>query len=154
MAQPERSRQRKIVSKPQTAYRFAVQVAFSKNLKAGEMIYITTQPQVRYYVVGKDGNTPENAIPVDEEFRTPGFNLSSEQSRESILEFERKIGKWCEKYCISRETISWTPVKADNKDVKIDISKILHNFIEAQPAEIRDRVNLPGAILQILLSHE
>lgn len=135
-------------------YRFAVQIAFSKNLKPSERIYLSTRPQVRYYVVGNDSCPPENATLIDEEFRTPGFNPRGGQTQKCLYDFERKIEKWCAKYHISREEISWTSVNSKNQDAKLDISKILREFIEAQPIEIRDRVNLTGTILQILLSHE
>ena len=136
-------------------YRLAVCVAFTRKIEPGEAMYLVTSPKVRYVIVPAGNSPPASALLVEEEYRMPGVNLSSYNAKqEDNQRFVANLHTWCDKNNIPEELMLFIPNTGKKQSVKIDIAKILRDFIEAQPVDIRARINIPGSIIQLLLSHE
>ena len=65
--------------------------------------------------------------------------------------FVKNLKEWCAKYNISIESTLWNPKKKFYEKGKADIITLLRDFINAQPEDIRSRVNLPCSIIKAIL---
>lgn len=131
-----------------SAYKRALLLAFCRRLEEGASMGFN--PVDGKYVVLRAGDAPEDgALPVEDDFRRPGLDIDnlSEENRADLL---ASINAWCNKHNVSRFTLTKAGA-APASPVHTGVGRLLRLFLDAQPRDIRDRVNLPGALLEQLL---
>lgn len=133
---------------PVSAYKRALLLAFCRRLEEGASMGFNPVDG-KYVVLRGDDELEDGVLPVEEEFRHPGLDIDnlSEENRAELL---ASIKDWCNKHNVSRFTL----IKAGTapaSPVHPGVGRLLRLFLDAQPRDIRDRVNLPGALLEQLL---
>lgn len=134
-----------------TIYRNAVLNAFFKEKNENTSIYVTLSPTFRYHEVNDGLTPPEGSILLDESFRIPKAESIENINAHDMQMFVKNLKEWCAKYNISIESTLWNPKKKFYEKGKADIITLLRDFINAQPEDIRSRVNLPCSIIKAIL---
>lgn len=136
---------------PLEGYRKSVVLAFCKNIDENSVIGLRLQPKVEYVVSPSRESQPGDIIPIEEVFRHPQFSDFEQLSEDQKNMLHSSIANWCLKHHVDNELLLWKKHDMAKNSPHFDMLKLMECFLEAQPEDIRHRVNLPGVFIEQLL---
>lgn len=133
-----------------TPYRNSVLLAFCKKVESDKIIGLRLQPKVEFVEISSKEKPPAEVTVIEDNFRHPDFNVRrlTEDEREKL---ESSIENWCSQHAVDKKDLLWKKKEPSYSPVVLDIDTFMRSFLEAQPEDIRHRVNFPGIIVEQLL---
>lgn len=140
------------------AYKRSVLIAFCKQLEDGFMIglniqtgkYVISEDRSVFDIKSADRGEFDRIIPIENKFRHAGLDIDdlTEMDRSTL---NSSIEAWCQEHGINKSSLMREIRSSFRIGAHASLAKLLETFLEAQPRDIRHKVNIPGAILEQLL---
>lgn len=126
-----------------TKFKYPVFLAFTMKLPETRKIGLKIGETVKYSIY--EGILPEGVIEIEDRYRLPGY---CKDNFSDISNLYDKVKEWSNENNVNFHNLIYTDIKEKTHS---DIETILKAFLDAQPEEIRDKINFPSIFIQRIL---
>ena len=126
-----------------TKFKYPVFLAFTMKLPETMKIGLKIGEAVKYSIY--EGTLPEGVIEIEDRYRLSGYCKDNFSDISNLYE---KVKEWSNENNVNFHDLIYTDIK---KKTHSDIETILKAFLDAQPEEIRDKINFPSIFIQRIL---